>query len=96
VLLNAINGQLFSYFFFKARTIDVCFVPDQHAQPIYSANSLRQHSAVTHVAPIVMHYTDFEPTSLYSYSFILNPYEEAENTNLIVFGLTLPHLRRAR
>jgi hypothetical protein len=39
---------------------EVCFVLDQHAElNFYSSSSLKQQSAVRHVAP---HYSDSEPT----------------------------------
>ena len=38
--------------------------------------------------PTRTHYTDFEPTSLCSFSFMLHVQRETTHTNLIVFGLT--------
>ena len=53
---------------------DVCFVLDQHVK-LHFYSSFLAHwnkSAGRHAAPLLTHYSDFEPTSLCSYSLMLH------------------------
>jgi hypothetical protein len=50
---------------------DVCFLLDQPVQLFfYRASSLKQHSTGRKLAPLE-HYPDSEPTSLWTFFFIL-------------------------
>ena len=50
---------------------DVLFVLDQQLD-FHSAHSLKQQFLGKHVTPLKTHYTDSEPTSLCSYSYMLH------------------------
>ena len=58
----------------------------------YSASSLKQQSAGRDVASLGTHYHDSEKNNFCSFSLIRMLNREATNTNLIVFGCTLPGL----